>query len=78
MTEQHSRGVLVLTRVLKDLSRLDPERSRAIFDGLTDQETADVLALHASALALDPEERDVFVESVADRIHEVSHAAAQQ
>jgi hypothetical protein len=72
MTEQQSRGVQVLSQLVKDLSRHDPERSRAVFDGLSDQETADVLSLHAAALALDADERDVFVESVAERLREVT------
>ena len=78
MTEAQGRGVQVLSQLVKDLSRLDPEGARAIFDGLSDAETADVLAAHAAALATNDDERDVFVESVADRLHDTQSEGATQ
>lgn len=67
MTPKQGRGVQVLSQLVKDLSRLDPERAQAIIDGLPDTEIGDVLAADAAARAATGE-RDVFVESVATRL----------
>lgn len=67
MTEQQGRGVRVLSQLVEDLSQHDREKARAIFDGLTDQQLADVFFAHAAAREAtgDPGE---FTLSVAARL----------
>lgn len=67
MTEQQGRGVQTMAQLVEDLSRLDQVGARAIFDGLSDEQTANILVAKAAALDAtgDPSE---FTASVAARL----------
>lgn len=67
MTEQQGRGVQVMAQLVEDLSRLDRAGSRAIFDGLTDQQAADVVAAQAGALDATGEPSE-FTASIAAKL----------
>lgn len=76
MTEQQGRGVQVLSQLVKDLSRLDRVGARALFDGLSDADMADVLAADAAARTATGEP-DEFAESVAARLDRVGPEVRQ-
>lgn len=67
MTEQQGRGVQTMAQLVEDLSHLDQLGARALFDGLTDQQAADVLAAQAGALDATGEPSE-FTASIASRL----------
>lgn len=70
MTPQQGRGVQVLSQMVKQLTRMNPEAASIILDDFDDEELADVLSACSAARVAQEGEiaRDVFDECVARRL----------